>query len=894
MSRFLMGLAGILIPILLNGQVLKITDADRELPVTSFEPLLSGKISGVQIFNTSGQVGACYNILIRGVNNVWRNPPIYILDGVEVLSGEASQIEGISSGILNTLNPEDIESITILKDATAVPIYGYRGINGVIIIETKQGKGKRLNVKFNASVGVSPGFASKNSVRASDLDQRTLFRENFYNTYKMMGANDMQAAERAQVDLDKYLPRDPRGFFDWEDAIYKNGVYQNYNLEVSGQIKDTRYYVSGAYTGNSGMVASNDFGRWSGRINFSQKFLKIVEWKSAIFYSSVKQNSFRDNSCSNENLFFAERNLLFNDWWPESADGELVIDDFNTYARNPLYYNDLGEITSRVKRVSVNESLTATLWKDFKISTMLVYENYKLNGFEWWSPEHWKGSPNNGSIDDISARTNSLSSYSYAGWDKKIASDHHIRVNTGFEFAQNERMEKYMQGFDMFDNMTKKISECKKIVEGTATYHNSYCRAYLVNGGYSYKNKYFISGGFRYENETNLARLEGEPNGMTLKSAADTWSVSGEWNIKNENWLKNRVWLSALSLNVSYGQGVKKYSSESIMPQMPPKYNMLNAALYAGFFNNRLDFSAEYFIRNTFMPYVEIPNVTTGNFPDIRIKGFEFSVSGNIINTSLWKWNMGMNASIATNRVINTHGTDNQTYIFYSGFAKYLVREGESPLSFYGEEYAGVDPDNGVAMWFLNKENYDEKEVYKVIDGRAVTNDVRGAESIIIGCAEPKLYGGINTDVSWNGFSLSLNFIYSLGGDAYNERGYRMNDDGYLGKVASKKSLDRWVKKGDIAAMPQRNIIIDNLQGSNRWLYKNNYLRLKSLNLSYTLPKSLINKLKLSNVRLYFTGFNLLTFAGNNDFDPEVNMYGCATWRMPLSRTYSFGIEIGI
>lgn len=255
---------------------------------------------------------------------------------------------------------------------------------------------------------------------------------------------------------------------------------------------------------------------------------------------------------------------------------------------------------------------------------------------------------------------------------------------------------------------------------------------------------------------------------------------------------------------------------------------------------------------------------------------------------------MSINGSTLKSRVTKLY--DGADIIWYDptggdSQCRFIYREGHSPKSFWGKEWAGVDPSNGDPLWYTNN----DKTAVKQVNGRNVTNKFSQAQDVIYGSADPKFFGGINTNFSWKGLSVDLNFVYSLGGNAFNSFERYVNDDGYFtARTRCEKAMDYWKKPGDITQAPRLGLDAAELfnRDQSRWMYKNNYIRLKNIGVAYNLPQSIVKSVKLANVRVYFTGTNLLTFASQNDFDPEVNAYGSTSWQMPLGKTYTFGIDI--
>ena len=332
-----------------------------------------------------------------------------------------------------------------------------------------------------------------------------------------------------------------------------------------------------------------------------------------------------------------------------------------------------------------------------------------------------------------------------------------------------------------------------------------------------------------------------------------------------------------------------------------------NVALEFGLWDNRLSGTLEYFNRDSkdLLQSVPISTVTgfdstLKNVGEVNNKGIEIEISGDIIRNKEVTWSLGLTGSWVNSTVTRLYG--GQDIIWYDptgsdNRAKYIYREGENMLSFYGLEWAGTDRETGQNVWFVNedKDHPAPANAFKGEDGRYRTYNYEDANETILGSAQPKFFGGINTDVTWKGITLGLNFIYKLGGYTYNAAGRDCNDDGYYWERTMSEYAyeNRWTPDNKDAKYPQRIAwdMEDINQKSSRHMNNANFLRLKDVRLAYSFPKSIIKKIQCQNLRVYFNGSNLLTFAAHNEYDPEVNEFGTRGWEMPIGRTYTFGLE---
>lgn len=897
-----------------SANVLK-ADKIKDAPVTSFQNALGGQVAGLQFSQTSGQAGSSSEIRIRGMGSMnASNEPLYVIDGVPVISGDASQLSYVSNNVMSSLNPADIESITVLKDAAASALYGSRAANGVIMITTKKGQKGSMKVSLNASLGFTPSFAYNNFETASPEQQHELMLENRYNGYLAAGNTPAVAMQKSQDLLDSYLPKDPRGYFDWENALFRTAVYQNYDVSVSGANDFTNYYSSIAYTKDEGRSYNNEMERINARLNVTQKIGKYVELGSKVNVSHIRKTGFNDTYNTGSNYFFAIRNLLFEDLWPTNIDGTPVTDRFRSYAYNYLHYDNLKDLESKMVKLSATESVQVNILPDLTFRSVFSFDQARSDDRDYYSPTHYAYSGTGGRITEYTTNVEKLVSSSTISYDKSFAEKHSINLLAGWEAERNITSYKMARG-------TWLPSESARTVETAGQRHSEGYNwgynmlSFLSRVEYNYDNKYYASASYRRDGSSRFG-----PDTRW----GNFWSVAGSWRIKNENFLKDVAWISNLRLRASYGVNgtmPKKNYEHMSLYKFGFNYNekpggivdnvadrsltwesnyTTNIALETSFFSNRLSLNVEYFNRDSKDLLQEIPipyesgfTKMLTNFGEINNKGFEIEVSGDVVKTKDWTWNLGANISLVKSKVTKLYGGEDIIWYDPTGGdknAQFIYREGKSPLSFWGWEWAGVDPDNGKGMWYLNN----SKTPDKTVNGRPVTYTKDKADNVIMGCADPDFYGGINTTVAWRDISLSANFIYSVGGDAFNRAAWDNQDDGYYSsRLMSKAAMSRWQKPGDISSSPIRTYDAPSARGyQSRWLETNNYLRLKTITLSYRLPKSILSKTPINSVRVYASATNLFTVANIDEYDPEVNQYGVRGWEMPQGKTYTFGISV--
>ena len=938
-------------------------DAIKDVPNVSFEQALNGKVAGLQVTTLSGQAGSTSSIRVRGIGSMnASNEPLYVIDGVPVTSGDASQMGSYiytSNNVMSTLNPADIESMTVLKDAAASSLYGSRAANGVVMITTKKGKEGRPKVTFRASVGVTPDFATYNMDQADNDKQVEMYYEMFWNSYKLDidsdgkhipgTASDEYASDKALAQLNKRFNKHGYRFeapdhtanslkvigmddgvenrdgkyYDWEDALFRTAVFQTYDLSVSGAKNDSNYYTSLSYTKQQGVSTQNDFSRISGRVNLSQRVAKIIQFSTNVSLSKSEKTGFNDTYNNSNNYFMNSRNHLWDMYWPTDYEtGDPWTSRYGSYSYNANYYVNEQENISRTTKLTASETISVDLYDGLVAKSVLSYDYTHVRDHVYYSANHYNaGTDEDGNavaeVHEMSSTLQKLVSSSTLNYDKTF-DKHSVGALVGFEAEKNNTDFIRASGSNLPTSSLTTVSTAGKM-DANGYYWGNSMMSVLSRLEYNFDDRYFVSGSFRRDGSSKLGPESRWGN---------FWSVAGSWNIINEDFMKSQNILSNLRLRASYGVngtlppsnfGWRSLTSYTSKYQEKPGGGIANVAdanlsweksyttnvgVEFGLFEQKLRGSVEFFNRDSkdLLQSVPISKVTgfsstLKNVGEVNNKGVEFDISGDIVRNSEVTWSLGVTGAWVDSKVTELYG--NQDIIWYDPTAgddraKYIYREGENMLSFWGREWAGVDRETGQSLWYIN--DPDGNVAGSMMkDGRSVSYDYEDANEKIIGTATPKLYGGVNTDVTWKGVTLALNFIYKLGGSTYNATAKDCNDGGYFWeRTMSEWTYDnRWTPENKDARYPQRIAwdLVDVRQYSTYNMNSGTFLRLKDINLSYNFPKKMINKIKCQNLRVYFNGSNLLTFAAHKEYDPEVNEFGTRGWEMPLGKTYTFGLE---
>ncbi|HEY0667087.1 MAG TPA: SusC/RagA family TonB-linked outer membrane protein, partial [Sphingobacteriaceae bacterium] len=848
------------------------------------------------------------------------------------------------------INPADIETITILKDAAASSLYGSRAANGVVLITTKKGKSGKPVVNFKSSFGISPKWATDNFEAAGVQEQTNMLYRVFHDLNTSAGKTaavaNTDALNRLNSRFNKHgykfsttgtalsenvmisgmtdgMVNREGTYFDWEDALFRTAAYQTNDLSVSGGDQNTSYYSSFSYTRDQSRIRINDFDRLSGRINLAQKVGKYVEFISNVNIARTGQTGFNDSRNTGSNYFMQSRNLLWPFYWPtDYKTGNPYTARFGSLAQNTVYYDNEWENESISRRISANETLNIKFLPELNLKSVFSYDNTQVKDHLYYSAIHFNGSATKGSVSEINTNINKYVSSTTLNYNKLVGL-HNFGLLVGFEAEKNNTGFERSTGTDLPSSSLHTVATAGLLSANAYSFGNSILSG-LSRAEYNYNQKYFASASYRRDGSSKLS-----PDTRW----GDFWSVAGAWTISSESFMSNMDYISNLRLRASYGVNgtlpVDNYAWRDLtgynlkyMSQPGGGINLIanrdltwetsytsNLALEFGLFDQRVSGTIEYFNRDSKDLLQDVPismatgfNTTLRNLGEINNRGLELELGGDIIRNGDVRWSASVNAAFIKSKVTKLYQSPNASsagdVIWYDPTggdrrAQFIYREGESTLAFYGYEWAGVDQSNGRNVWYVNRPN-DAGDFQ--FNGKAATYNYNRAAYTIIGDANPDVYGGLNTDAAFKGFSLALNFNYKLGGDLYNGAYKDVADDGYYWeRIRSQDYYDNmWTPENKSGSLPKLdgNDLTDPQQYSSRQMYDASYLRLKNITLAYNLPKSLVNRIGVSNTRLYLNGTNLLTFSKYKIADPEVNTYGTRGWETPYSKTYTMGIEL--
>jgi TonB-linked SusC/RagA family outer membrane protein len=839
-----------------------------------------------------------------------------------------------------------------LKDAAASALYGSRAANGVVVINTKKGKTGKPTINLSSSIGCTPSWATDNYEPANVQEQVDMLYQVFWDYNISGGETEEDAKDDALSRLNSRFNKHGYYFetagnsryekvmikgmtdgqenregkyFDWEKAYFRTGQFQNHDLSVSGGDQNTKYFSSLSYTRDQNRIKVNDFDRVTGRVTLSQKIGKLFDFVSNVSIAKSKQSGYNDTRNLGGNYFLQTRNLLWPLYWPtDYKTGLPWTPRYGSYAYNGLYYDNEWENNSQNLRVWANESLTLHLLPGLDIKSVFSYDNINTKDHIYYSPNHYNGSNDNGVVNEMVTNNNRLVSSTTINYSTDFGK-HHLDILGGFESEKNVTDYTRSTGKDLPSSGLHTVATAGQFEASGYSWGNNML-SYLSRLEYNYNQKYYGSASFRRDGSSKLG-----PDTRW----GNFWSLAGAWKISNESFFKSSKNISNLRLRASYGVNgtlpIDNYGWRSLviyddkyMDQAGGSIQTIadpnltwetsyttNLGVDFGLFDQRLYGTVEYFNRDSKNLLQDVPiSTVTGfsstlkNVGEINNHGIELSLGGDIIRNSKWRWSASANASFIKSSVTKLYSgegeTKGQDIIWYDPTgdddrAQFIYREGQSTLAFYGYEWAGVDPENGNNRWYVNDPS-DKTAGDFVLNGRGATYDFDNANYTILGSAVPKVFGGFASEAQYADFSLSVNFIYKIGGYIYDGAYKDVADDGYYWERIRAKSEyeNMWTETNKNGSLPQLRgtDLTDPIQYSSRQMTDASFLRLKNITIAYNLPSRLINKAGITNVRLHATGSNLLTFSKYKEADPEVNNYGTRGWETPYGKTFTFGIDV--
>lgn len=905
----------------LTGSVSSIKTAElQQTPMTSIDQGLVGRASGVQVTQTSGMPGAVASIRVRGSSSLQGgNEPLYVIDGFPVYSGSGFGNTGGKTQMsgLSTVNPSDIESIEILKDAAATAIYGARAANGVVLITTKSGKKGRDVISFEASFGWS-NVTKKIDVMGAQ-EYAKLVNEAYKNDGLKPYYSDGKLAEIAAIGNGT----------NWQDEILRTGITQTYQLNFSGGDEKTQYAISGNYTGQEGIVSHSDFKRYSVRLNLDRKIFNNLTVGTHATGSHTINNAVATDTGGEDGAISGalRMNPILPVYENEESQAYTQINVPGILVPNPVGTVNEQKFNNATSRLLGDIYAQWEIIPDLKLKITagadIMY--HKTNRYTPSTIYQARGMATanvgvNKSINWLNENT--------ITWNKDINDKHSLNVLGGFTMQQNNTeyvlasSSNYVNDIMSYNNLSAGSIYNKP--ESNATQWN--LMSFLARVNYSFDHRYLFS--------VN-ARVDGSSRFGSNNKYGFFPSASAAWRISEESFMESvKQTISNLKLRASYGftgnTEIGVYQSLATLgsfgyvignsqvtgfsPNRIPNPDLkwertgqFDVGIDLGLFNNRLRVTTDYYYKKTsdLLYDVAIPS-TSGyqtmlkNIGSVENHGYELSVESDNL-TGPFSWTTAFNISFNRNKVLELGGEDYKEMKEGDGHLKTgAIRRlivGEPIGVFYGYRFDGIFQNEGECK--QQKSSTSPIGVglrrYKDLNGDGKVDATNDKE--ILGDASPKFFGGLTNTFGYKGFELNVFLQYSVGSKIYNYNAMELETPTGNQNVYA-ELVDRWTPEhpSDIypKASTNRNVLV-----SDRFVEDGSYLKLKTLSLSYNFPQI---KLKhIQGLRLYLTGQNLLTWSKYRGYDPEVSYRGASTLEAgedyggyPQSRTFMVGIKLDI
>lgn len=881
------------------------TEKLEALPVVSVGQMIESNIPGISVVaGTSSQPGAKTTLRVRGVASMNASTePLYVLDGVPIPSYDLSNFTSMSEaggmGFIETLNPADIESITVLKDAASASLYGAKGANGVVLITTKKGKEGKLRVNMAAKYGITD-FAYTYRPLMGGEERRKLIHEGLVNFQLDKGVSEQEAQQYADANIDQYAKRLPQGYSDWESALFKTGYQQDYNLSASAGNQNSSFIGSLGYTKQTGVSLNSEMERFTGRVDASNKYKKVEFGMNASF-SWTKNVHLPEGKFYGSAIYASKVNLtpstpIYNE------DGTYASGyrEYNGY--NPILEAEVNDYYARTVRAMGTAKIAYNVWDNLKVSSVFTVDYSLTKDFFFQSPDGRDGATYQGRgrmqmTDRI--RYTSQNNLTYS----KTFGKHSVSAVTAFEVMKYDYEDLYAAKKTYGQDINTSLGNAADPIDADQKLQEDALMSYVASVNYSYDDKYYASFSFRRDGSSRLS-----PDTRW----GNFWSLSASWRLSQERFMQPlKSVLSDLKLRASYGVNgnlpssyygyQSTYTTGAFYSGKPSPWEStlgneeltweknyaLNLGLDIGLFS-RVNVSLDWYTRTTkdLLMSKQLNSISgfsslLTNVGQMRNTGVELEVRSNNIKTKDFSWTTAFNLSHNKNKILKLADLP----WFVDG--RYVRKEGYPFNTIYLREYAGVDPETGSALYYDNQQdengNYTKNKV----------TDPGQASPIPLKDITPTISGGFMNTFNYKFIDLSFNLSYSFGGYSYDNASYILQDDGY--SVISNKSTEqrrRWQKPGDITDVPR--FVYGNKKGGNynssRAIHSTDHIRLKSLILGLNAPKAWLQKLGIGNARIYFSGTNLLTWAAYDQYDPE--MSGVVGFYTPPLKTYAFGLEL--
>ncbi len=900
----------------LTGSVTQLTAKDVEnVPVVSFEQAIQGRTPGVQINQTSGKLGAGVQIRVRGSSSISAsNQPLYVIDGIPATSQDVgSDTEPLNP--LADLNPNDIESITILKDAASSAIYGSRASNGVILVNTKRGRQGRTKVNVGTYFGV--GETTRRRKFLNSAQYREVFDQAIINSpfplFNPADPNDPDYDYTSLEDVYTFeggIDRNSTSDTDWGGQAFQRGKVSQYDFNVSGGDAKTRFFLSSTYNDQTGIIVGNRYRRGSARINLDHSISdKFKVGLNLSLTRSVNDRTPNDNAFSNP----LQLNAL-----PPLQPLRIPIDEDNPglgtkLNDNTLYYNNLRDLENGSNRSGTYRSFSTAFFsfqpiKNLTVRTEIGADFLNLNEDIYRAAGTQDGG-NTGygfsnQVQVINYTTNNTANYNFT-----LNEDHNIDALLGFSFQRSDTKETSAEGRGFPNAEFTRVASAAIKTGGSSSAGDGFAFvSQFARLNYAFRNKYLVSGSVRRD-------------GSSRFGANNRYGVFGAgsvgWVITEESFLKENPILSFLKLRASYGltgnAEIGNFASRGLFGSLPyadqagiqPSAQIGNPdltwestaqtdlGLEFGFFDNRISGEVDVYEKKTTdlllsrpLSYVSGSTTVVENVGSLQNRGLEISLNTRNIDKE-FKWSTNFNISFNRNKVTSITAPIQSQYLG-------SIRAGEPIGVYYGRKFVGVDRANGDALYDAGVDANGE---------RLTTNNPGLATLQVLGNPNPDFTGGITNTFSFKGIDLSVLGQFVSGNDLYNAAGIYQSASGDYFDNQTLDQLKAWTPENPDTNVPQLRLYGGNgIAQSSRWISDGSFFRVKNITLGYNIPAELAKRGYLQSARIYITGQNLVTLTKYEGYDPEVNtaafgganlLLGHDFYTPPLQKTLLVGINLG-
>ncbi|NML19245.1 TonB-dependent receptor [Pseudoflavitalea sp. G-6-1-2] len=879
----------------LTGVVATVKAQDIEnKPFTSIDKALQGQVAGLQSVSASGQPGAAQAILIRGVSSInAATGPLWVIDGVPVNTGDVSRLQ-TTSNLLSTLNPNDVESISVLKDAASQSIYGSRAANGVIVVTTKRGKAGKTKLRFDTELGYSD-VAYKN-------DRYTPLKAGDFFTLAEEG---MKNQNRTPTFITNTLTAWGKGNgvdFDWLDAVSRKGSQQQYNLSMEGGNEKTTFYLSGGHFVQEGTTINSKMQRTSGNFRIQHKPIEKLTVGFNLNGGYVKQRAPLNGGAFGNPVLSGY--FIAPSQTPYNPDGTYKLQSLLGGVHNTLALTELD------KRFLRETSLRGSLTGEYKILDNLKFRTAygadfnMLEEDQYNNPLHGDGQASGGRAYAYYTRYYNWVWTNTLDWTQNLTRNGDLVLNAqaGYESQKSSAYLSSLQSqvFPVNLGITMPAVGASPITASANISEYTFISQF-ASANFNLHDKYILAGSYRRDGSSRFS-----PD----NKYGNFWSVSASWNIDKEAFMENVEFIDQLKLRTSYGvngnAGIGNYdwqplygygSTYNQQPGSSPSNvgdsgltwelnKPFNIGLDVSVLKNRLSISADWYVRKSENLLLDVPlsrtsgfSSTTRNLGAMENKGIELTVNAIPVQTKDFTWTIDFNFAHNANKITQLPGGND------IADGNFVIRQGESYRSFFLRQYAGVDPATGSPQWYT-----DASKATKV-------NSYPGGNArVVLGSALPKYFGSFTNSINFKGFSLEAQLYYNFGNYLYDTWGSFLvtGSNPNLGKV--KRALDRWQKPNDQTDIP-KYLYADGTNfaaAHSFWMKKGDFIRLRNIQLGYTIPKTVISRLKMSNAFFYIRGTNLWTWTKDDDmpFDPEQGTNSSTNLNVFIPKTMTVGLNI--